>query len=150
MGKDGVDETLKISIPYNFKARPYQLPLLAAMDSGCKRAVITWHRRAGKDIVTLNYMIKRMVQEVGIYYYVFPSYRQAKKVIWEGQNNDGAKFLDYFPPPLIEKKNDSEMKVILKNGSMFQLIGSDAYDCFDDQTEILTDDGWKLLKDLEG
>jgi len=150
VGKDGVDETLKISIPYNFKARPYQLPLLAAMDSGCKRAVITWHRRAGKDIVTLNYMIKRMVQEVGIYYYVFPSYRQAKKVIWEGQNNDGAKFLDYFPPPLIEKKNDSEMKVILKNGSMFQLIGSDAYDCFDDQTEILTDDGWKLFQDLDG
>ena len=31
-------------IPYNFIPRNYQLPLLKAMDSGIKRAVVMWHR----------------------------------------------------------------------------------------------------------
>lgn len=34
----------KITIPFNFKPRDYQLPVLKAMDSGIKRAVLIWHR----------------------------------------------------------------------------------------------------------
>lgn len=36
-----------ITIPYKFTPRVYQRELLAAMDSGYKRALLVYHRRAG-------------------------------------------------------------------------------------------------------
>jgi hypothetical protein len=38
---------MSIRLP-DFDPRPYQLPFLAAMDSGYRRAVIVWNRRAVK------------------------------------------------------------------------------------------------------
>ncbi len=70
-----------------------------------------------------------MVKTVGNYYYFLPTYSQAKKVIWEGKTNDGTPFLDFFPKQWIEgKPNDTELKIKFKNGSMFQLIGTDKID----------------------
>ncbi|HEX4374874.1 MAG TPA: hypothetical protein VHZ50_16335 [Puia sp.] len=57
-----------------------------------------------------------------------PSYAQAKKVIWDSVTNEGMRILDYFPQELISQKNSQEMKIRLKNGSLFQLIGSDNID----------------------
>jgi len=34
-----------ITIPYMYEPRPYQVNLLAAIDSGITRAVAVWHRR---------------------------------------------------------------------------------------------------------
>lgn len=93
-------------------------------------------------------MARKAILEVGVYYYIFPTYSQAKKVIWDSITNDGMPFLDYIPAPLIRSKNSQEMKIVLVNGSIIQLVGSDNVDCFDDQTEILTENGWKLFKDL--
>jgi hypothetical protein len=74
-------------------------------------------------------MIAEMARVVGNYYYFLPTYSQAKKVIWEGKTNDGTSFLDFFPKQLIDgKPNDSELKVKFKNGSLFQLIGTDNID----------------------
>lgn len=69
-----------------------------------------------------------MAKHPGNYYYFFPTYQQAKKVIWEGKTKDGTPFLDYFPKELIENKNDTELKIKLKTGSLFQLIGTDNID----------------------
>lgn len=89
-------------------------------------------RRAGKDITSLNYVIRKMWEEPGVYYYIFPTYSQAKKVIWDSITNNGHKMLDYFPHELVLQKNAQEMKIRMrtKNGqeSLFQLIGSDNYD----------------------
>jgi len=117
-----------ITIPYLFTPRDYQLPLLEAMDSGYKRAIWVAHRRSGKDKTILNLTIKKMCERVGSYYYLFPTYQQARKVIWEGIDRDGFKFLDHFPTELVKKKNDTELKIELKNGSIFRLIGSDDID----------------------
>ena len=117
-----------IQIPVDFTPRPYQEPLLDALDSGYKRAIMLAHRRSGKDITALNYTFKKMVEEVGVYYYIFPTYKQARKVIWDSMTNEGKKMIDYFWEPLVEKKNHSEMKIRLTNGSLFQLVGSDRYD----------------------
>ena len=73
-------------------------------------------------------MIAEMAKHPGNYYYFFPTYQQAKKVIWEGKTKDGTPFLDYFPKELIENKNDTELKIKLKTGSLFQLIGTDNID----------------------
>ena len=119
----------EITLPHRFTPRIYQIPLLKALDSGIKRAVVVAHRRSGKDKTCLNLMIKKMVERVGVYYYIFPTFAQAKKVIWDGIDGSGMKFLDHFPAELIVgKPNDTELKIKLKNGSLFQLIGSDQID----------------------
>jgi len=115
----------KIRIPHNYTPRDYQLPLLEALDGGIKRAVGVWHRRAGKDKTALNYMIKRMMQRVGVYYYFLPTYSQAKKTIWDNIDGSGFKFINHFPKEIVKKKNEAEMKMTLTNGSLFQLIGTD-------------------------
>jgi len=117
-----------ITLPYNFNPRSYQLPFLRAMDNGYKRAVLVWHRRSGKDLTVVNFTIKRMYERVGAYYYLFPTYRQAKKVIWNGMTRDGKKFTSYFPEPLIKRIDNSDMFIEMDNGSTFQLVGSDEID----------------------
>jgi len=102
--------------------------LLEALDSGVKRACTTWHRRAGKDVTLWNYMIRRAFEEVGIYFYLLPEYTQARKILWDGINNDGFKFLDYIHPDILEHSNATEMKLTLKNGSIVQLVGTDRFD----------------------
>lgn len=118
----------EISVPYNYTPREYQLPLLEALDSGYRKVIWIVHRRAGKDITALNYIIKKMVEEPGVYYYIFPTYSQAKKVIWDSIRNDGFKILDHFPKQLVASSNSQEMKIRFHNGSLFQLVGSDNYD----------------------
>ena len=68
------------------------------------------------------------MQETATCFYVMPTYSQGKKVIWDSVNNDGFRFLDYFPKQIIANKNNQEMKIRLINGSLFQVIGSDNID----------------------
>ena len=119
---------MEITVPYNFEPRPYQLELFQAVDGGCKRAFCIWHRRAGKDVCLWNYIIKKAAQEVGVYYYLFPTYTQGKKVIFDGINNDGFAFSDYIPKPLLQSKNGTELKFELVNGSIIQIVGTDKID----------------------
>jgi len=102
------------------------LPLYKAMDSGILRAVTVWHRRSGKDKTDLNYLIKRMSQRVGQYYYYFPTMAQGRKILWDGIDRDGFKFIHHFPQGFIAgKPNKSEMKIETVNGSLFQIVGTD-------------------------
>lgn len=120
---------MTLTVPYQYSPREYQLPLLRAMDSGCKRAVVVWHRRSGKDKTCINLVAKKMLERVGTYYYVFPTYNQGRKVLWDGIDKDGRKFLEHFPKELLDgKPNDTEMKLRFKNGSLFQVVGSDNID----------------------
>jgi phage terminase large subunit len=117
-----------ITLPYRFSPRAYQLEFLKAMDSGIKRALLVWHRRSGKDLTTFNWVIKKLMSHPSICYYIFPTYSQAKKAIWDSKDSDGRPFLDYLPKEIIESKHQQEMKIKLINGSMFQMVGSDNVD----------------------
>lgn len=139
---------VKIQLPFNFSPRPYQLPILKALDNGYKRAYGVWHRRAGKDKVFINYMAKEMFRKVGGYYYFLPSYRQGKKVIWNGRDKAGFKFTDHIPQALRTRTDNSDMLIEVKkppslmtedelrrfkagekiSGSLFQVIGTDNID----------------------
>ena len=114
-----------LTLPYNYTPRAYQLPFLRAMDNGCRRAVKVWHRRAGKDKTDLNFMVKRAAERRGYYPYFFPTTAMGRKVLWDGMDKSGFKFIDHIPAPLIANKNNTEMKVTLKNGSIIQIIGTD-------------------------
>ncbi len=128
-----------ITLPYKFSPRRYQLPILKAFDSGYKRIIQIWHRRGGKDKLDVNIVARAMQQKVGTYYYFFPTYSQGRKALWEGISKEevdsegnvtkpAMRVLDHFPEPLVLKRNDTEMKVYYKNGSIFQVIGTDDID----------------------
>lgn len=115
-----------ITIPYNFTPRDYQLKVFEEMDSGKTRAFMRWSRRAGKDKTCFNYLIKRALQEKGVYFYFFPSYSQGRKAIWE-TIQDGERLLDHIPKGWA-KFNNNEMKIELANGSVIRVVGTDNYD----------------------
>lgn len=117
----------EIIIPHNYKPRPYQMGLWDAMiESKKKRAIYVWHRRAGKDLLALNRILySAMFEAVGTYWHIFPSYAQGAKSVWQETNSEGRKYIDYIPQELIAKKNEKELKITLKNGSIYQIVGSD-------------------------
>ena len=118
-----------IQLPYKFVPRPYQIPFLKAMDEGKKRAVKVWHRKAGKEKTDWNFMIKEAHKRTGNYWYIFPKLTQARKVLWEGIDQDGVSFLDHIPKELLDgDPNKTSMMVKFKCGSTIQLIGGDCFD----------------------
>jgi hypothetical protein len=82
---------------------------------------------SGKDVVAFNYMVRSAIKLPGVYYYIFPTYSQARKVVWDAVLSNGTKFIDFIPPELIYNTNSTEMKITFINGSLIQLLGSDDY-----------------------
>jgi phage terminase large subunit len=121
-------------VDLRFEPREYQLPFLRAMGSGSKRAVLVWHRRAGKDITTWNWTIGEALRKTGTYFYFFPTYAQGKKILWDGIDGNGIRFLDYIPDRDLCKFNETEMQVSLppiqggSDGSIIQIVGTDKMD----------------------
>lgn len=147
----------RILIPYNFTPRPYQIPILTALDRGCKRAVWVCHRRAGKDLTIWNYVIKALWSKPQICYYIFPTYSQGKKVIWDGMTKDGKRFIDFIPEQIIQQKNSSELKIRLNNDSLIQVVGSDDIDklvgtnpslCIFSEFALQRPDAWSFLRPI--
>lgn len=102
---------------------------MRALDEGKTRVVCALHRGAGKDLMALNYLIKRACQYPAVYLHCFPKYSQAKKSIWTSvhQTDDGEamSYLDHIPPELIKSKNSSDMRIEFVNGSIYCCMGLD-------------------------
>lgn len=112
-----------------FQLRDYQIPLYDAIENkGYKRALIIWPRRAGKDMAAFNLCIRAALKKVQVIYYIFPTYSQGRKILFDSITNDGKRILDYVPKEVIEAINIHEMKIKFKNGSLIQIVGSDNYD----------------------
>jgi phage terminase large subunit len=121
-----VDGLVKLDL---FKPRSYQLPIFDAIENkSYKRVLAILPRRAGKDVCGFNLMVRAALRTVGVYYYIFPTFAQAKRVIWDSITNEGKRFLDYIPQELVKQEHSQEMKIRLINGSLIQLVGSDNYD----------------------
>lgn len=117
-----------INIPFNFNPRAYQKALYNCLPNGYNRGVAVWHRRAGKDKVFMAICAREAAKRVGAYFYILPYYKQARKVIWEGMDKTGFKMLDHIPPQFVENKNNQDMILKLKNGSIVTFLGSDNID----------------------
>jgi phage terminase large subunit len=83
---------------------------------------------SGKDKTMINVITKEAYKRVGAYYYVFPTYTQGKKIIWEGMDRGGMRFLEHIPEAIRAGVNNTEMKIHLKNGSLIQIVGSENID----------------------
>lgn len=148
---------MRVTIPHNYKPRPYQLPLLEAIDSGINRAVAVWHRRAGKDKTLVNLIVKKALERKGAYYYFFPTYAQGKKILWDGMDRDGFPFRSHIPKEIVKSEHSTELKVVLKNGSIIQIIGSDNIDsvvgtnpvgCIFSEYALQNPKGWDFVRPI--
>lgn len=81
-----------------------------------------------KDVACFNLLIRQALKKTGSYYYLLPTYRQARLVLFEGMTMTGQRFLDYIPEELIVAINKQEMKIELVNGSRIYFLGSDNFD----------------------
>jgi hypothetical protein len=99
------------------------------MDGG-KRASLTWHRRAGKDDLCLHFAAIACHERIGGVWHMLPEAAQARKAIWLAVNpKTGKRRIDEaFPKELREATNDQEMLIRFRNGSTWQVVGSDNYD----------------------
>lgn len=119
-----------IELPNGWKPRRYQFKLWDALQNkGIKRAIEIAHRRWGKDDVILHHTAIEAHKRVATYWHALPEYTQARKAIWNAVNpHTGKRRIDEaFPHQLREKTVDDEMFIRFKNGSTWQVIGSDRY-----------------------
>ncbi len=108
------------TVPFKFTPRDYQLKLFQALDgiegkpkTKFKRAILRWHRRAGKDLSCFCYVAKEAYQHPGNYFYIFPTSADARKALWENIDPlTGLKVIDQIPAELM-KVNNQEMKIEL-------------------------------------
>lgn len=55
----------------------------------------------------------------GVYYTFAPTYRAAKAIYWD------TLVREHIPPEIVDKKNDSELAVYYRNGSIQRFVGAD-------------------------
>ena len=125
---------MNICLPNDFTPRDYQTGFMRYLDSGGKRAVWIVHRRGGKDLTAIHQTCKMAHTRKGVYWHIFPTFSQARKAIWEGFRKDGKRILENTfpgflnprgPGSIVKKKDDQQMSLELKCGSIWRLLGSD-------------------------
>jgi hypothetical protein len=100
------------------------------LEGGGRRAALIWHRRAGKDEVALHWTACAAMQRVGNYWHMLPEAAQARKSMWDAINpHTGRRRIDgVFPQEMRETTRETDMFIRFKNGSTWQLVGSDNFD----------------------
>lgn len=127
---------MKVEIPANgWRPRPYQMPAWKAWEAGRKRSSLWWHRRAGKDELSLHKACVAMHPgdvaspncRVANYWHCLPKYEQARKAIWTAINPHTGKLRidEAFPHELRAGTNNTEMSIAFKSGSSWRVVGSD-------------------------
>ena len=121
---------MNITLPNNWEPRGYQLKAWNALEAGIKRAILIWHRRAGKDDICLHWTATQVMQRVGTYWHMLPKASQGRKAIWNAVNPaTGTRRIDEaFPLALRRRTLENEMFIEFINGSTWQLVGSDGFD----------------------
>lgn len=115
---------------HRWAPRYYQIPLWRYLDGGGKRAAAVWHRRSGKDELALQWTAVASQKRVGTYWHMLPSAAQARKAIWSQVNpKTGRRRIDdAFPTGMRAVTRDNEMFMQFRNGSTWNVVGSDNYD----------------------
>lgn len=120
----------ELVLPANgWKPRDYQLPAWAAAEAGIKRHALAWHRRAGKDDICLHRAACGAMERVGTYWHMLPEASQARKAIWEAVDaHTGKRRIDAaFPEAIRATTREQEMFIRFRNGSTWQVVGSDNF-----------------------
>ena len=121
-----------ITLPHNWSPRPDQMGIWNYLERGGKRLDVVAHRRFGKDDISLHWAATAAHQKVGTYWHMLPQAAQARKAIWDAVNpRTGKRRIDEaFPKELRAATREQEMMIVFKNGSTWQVLGSDNYDSY--------------------
>lgn len=119
----------ELALPIEWRPRGYQAGLWDALLNGCRRADVVAHRRWGKDEVALHWTAASALARPGAYWHLLPEAAQGRKAIWDAVNpHTGRRRVDEaFPPPMVARAVEGDMKLELTNGSIWQVVGSDNY-----------------------
>ena len=119
----------RIRLPNNWTPRPYQRAAWDYLENGGKHAELIWHRRSGKDEIALHRTAVAAFERKANYWHMLPEATQARKAIWKAVNpHTGLRRIDEaFPHELRQSTNDTEMLITFKNGSSWQVVGSDNF-----------------------
>jgi phage terminase large subunit len=106
------------------------MPAWAALEGGAKRLALAWHRRSGKDELALHWAAVSAIMRPGSYWHMLPQANQSRKALWDAVNPHTGKrrIDDAFPLELRESTREQDMFIRFKNGSTWQVVGSDNYD----------------------
>lgn len=112
-----------------WQPRPHQRALWTYLSRGGKRAIAIDHRRSGKDELGLHWTCVSAHQRVGNYWHMLPQAAQARKAIWDALDpHRNLRRIDVaFPHAVRENTRSADMWIQFKNGSTWQVIGSDNY-----------------------
>ncbi len=80
--------------------------------------VLVIHRRAGKTVATILLLIIKALQEKWDYWYIAPTYKQAKKIAWKMMEKFWGQIWGFT-------YNVSELTCTLPNGSTITLFGAE-------------------------
>ena len=114
-----------------WRPRPHQQAGFDYLRDGGKRLVEIDHRRAGKDELALAWAAVAMHQKKPIsIWHMLPEAAQARKAIWNALDaNRGKRRIDLaFPPEIRAATRQQDMFIEFKNGSTWQVVGSDNFD----------------------
>ena len=84
--------------------------------------VLVTGRRFGKTHLAIRELCKAASKPNQLVWYVAPSYRMAKQIVWDKLKN---KLLDLN---WVDRYNETDLHLILRNGSKICLRGADSYD----------------------
>ena len=83
-----------------------------------KYKVINAGRQWGKSLLSRFIVLQWATDKPGIYWIVSPTYRQGKQNHWNDLQKE-------VPPEWVAKKNEVDLSITLKNGSVIQLKGAE-------------------------
>ncbi len=131
------NDLIELELPNGWAPRSYQRPAWRYLQSGGKHAELVWHRRSGKDDLSLHWTAVSAndighadsIGRVGNYWHMLPQANQARKAIWEAINpHTGKKRIDEaFPQEIRATTLDNEMLIRFRSGSAWQVVGSDNF-----------------------
>jgi hypothetical protein len=116
-------------MPHRWDPREYQKPLWRHLERGGLRADVVAHRRWGKDEVALHWAGASIMHKPGVYWHLLPEASQGRKAIWDAVNpHTGRKRVnEAFPRKTRVRTRGAEMTIEFRNGSVWQVCGSDNY-----------------------
>jgi len=126
----------KVHLPANnWKPRDYEREAWDYLWAGGKHCEMVWHRRAGKDDLSLRWTSIAAFKRVGNYWHMLPQANQARKALWKAVNpHTGRRRIDEaFPLEIRKSTNDTEMLIEFlpprgqSTGSTWQVVGSDNF-----------------------
>jgi len=120
-------------IPFNFRARDYQVEFLRQVQrsiegrSDKRYFMQIWHRRSGKDKTCIaDIAPRRLIKDPCLVKYVYPTLVMGRDNMWDGIGKDGYRYLNHIPDFIRSgAANETRMQIPIVNGSIFQVAGSD-------------------------